>query len=67
MWDSYSKHQGPFHKVAEGMGVMLLKAKDTALIGCLLGGQRGDVALHLQFVDDTISFSSTNWEEIASL
>lgn len=53
--------------MAEGMGVMLLKAKDTALIGCLLGGQRGDVALHLQFVDDTISFSSTNWEEIASL
>ena len=49
------------------MGALLLKAKEIGLISGFEVGSGVEVVTHLQFVDDTILFTSTNWEEITIL
>ena len=46
------------------MSALLLKAKDIEIIEGFKVGRDGEAITHLQFADDTIRFSSSNWDEI---
>lgn len=56
-----------FTMMVEALGSLLSKAKELDLIRGFDVGRNGDAITHLQFVDDTTLFSSTNWEEIIIL
>lgn len=56
-----------FTIVVEALGALLSKAKESNLIRGFEAGHHGEAITHLEFVDDTILFSSSRWEEIVAL
>lgn len=53
-----------FNIVAEGLNILLKKAKMANLISGVQMGSNGPVISHLQFVDDTMLFCKNNLEEL---
>ncbi|XXG77619.1 hypothetical protein AAC387_Pa08g1737 [Persea americana] len=66
------RHEGPlspfpFTIVAEALSFVLVKEKDVGLIGGFEMGWSCEIIMHLQFIDDTILFSSSRRDEILAL
>lgn len=50
--------------MAEALGALFLKAENLGVIDVLKACRNGDSISHLPIADDTVLFSSTNWEGI---
>lgn len=53
--------------VVKALSVLFLKAKEGGFIRDFEVGRGEEAITHLQFVDDTILFSSSKWEEVVML
>ncbi|CAL5361639.1 unnamed protein product [Camellia sinensis] len=53
-----------FTMVAEGLNILLERAKEQGMIRGASVGHQDFIISHLQFADDTIIFCEANWDEI---
>ncbi|GMP57019.1 hypothetical protein CsSME_00021277 [Camellia sinensis var. sinensis] len=56
-----------FNVVAEGLNILLSRAKELRMIKRVTVGDRKVNISHLQFADDTIIFCETEWAEIVAV
>lgn len=55
-----------FNIVAEGLNILLSRAKELGFIKGAEVGRNGAVVSHLQFTDDTILFCEADWVEVVN-
>ncbi|CAL5415136.1 unnamed protein product [Camellia sinensis] len=56
-----------FNIVAEGLNILLERAKEVGLIRGVSVGSSELIITHLQFADDTIIFCEAEWEEVVAV
>ncbi|CAL5412431.1 unnamed protein product [Camellia sinensis] len=56
-----------FNIVAEGLNILLARAKEMGLIKGATIGNNGIIVTHLQFADDTILFCEAEWVEVVTI